>query len=60
MQLFFSDITNNRVNFSLDEKKHLTKVLRKKVDDEISVIDGKGYLYHNLDHLNVKYKCHYC
>ena len=45
MQLFFSDITNNRVNFSLDEKKHLTKVLRKKVDDEISVIDGKGYLY---------------
>ncbi len=45
MQLFFSQITDNRVNFSLDEKKHLTKVLRKKVGDELSVIDGKGYLY---------------
>lgn len=45
MQLFFSKITDNRVNFSLDEKKHLTKVLRKKVGDELSVIDGKGYLY---------------
>jgi len=45
MQLFFSEITDNRVNFSLDEKKHLTKVLRKKVGDELSVIDGKGYLY---------------
>ena len=45
MQLFFSEITDNRVNFSLDERKHLTKVLRKKVGDELSVIDGKGYLY---------------
>ena len=45
MQLFFSEITDNRINFSLDEKKHLTKVLRKKVGDELSVIDGKGYLY---------------
>ena len=45
MQLFFSEITDNSVNFSLDEKKHLTKVLRKKVGDELSVIDGKGYLY---------------
>tara|TARA_B100000902_G_scaffold95336_1_gene98147 strand:+ start:546 stop:1235 length:690 start_codon:yes stop_codon:yes gene_type:complete len=45
MQLFFSEITDNRVNFSSDEKKHLTKVLRKKIGDEISVIDGKGYLY---------------
>ena len=45
MQLFFSEITDKRINFSLDEKKHLTKVLRKKVGDELSVIDGKGYLY---------------
>lgn len=45
MQLFFSEITDNRVNFSLDEKKHLTRVLRKKVGDQLSVIDGKGYLY---------------
>ena len=45
MQLFFSEITDNRINFSLDEKKHLTKVLRKKVGNELSVIDGKGYLY---------------
>lgn len=45
MQLFFSEINDNKVIFSNDEKKHLTKVLRKQEGDIISVIDGKGYLY---------------
>lgn len=45
MQLFFSEINDNKVIFSDDEKKHLTKVLRKQEGDIISVIDGKGYLY---------------
>ena len=45
MQLFFSEINDNKVIFSADEKKHLTKVLRKQEGDIISVIDGKGYLY---------------
>ena len=45
MQLFFSEINDNKVIFSADEKKHLTKVLRKQEGDIISAIDGKGYLY---------------
>ena len=45
MQLFFSEINDDKVIFSDDEKKHLTKVLRKQEGDIISVIDGKGYLY---------------
>ena len=45
MQLFFSETIENEPKFSAEENKHLTKVLRKKVGDQLSVIDGKGYLY---------------
>ena len=45
MQLFFSETIENELKFSAEENKHLTKVLRKKVGDQLSVIDGKGYLY---------------
>ena len=45
MQLFFSETIENELKFSTEENKHLTKVLRKKVGDQLSVIDGKGYLY---------------
>tara|TARA_B100000965_G_scaffold348710_1_gene321468 strand:- start:144 stop:833 length:690 start_codon:yes stop_codon:yes gene_type:complete len=45
MQLFFSNTVENQVTFTLEENKHLTKVLRKKINDEVFIIDGKGYLY---------------
>ena len=45
MQLFFSNTVENQVIFTLEENKHLTKVLRKKINDELFIIDGKGYLY---------------
>ena len=45
MQLFFSKIKSNKISFTLEENKHLTKVLRKKINDHISIIDGNGFLY---------------
>ena len=37
MQLFFSKIKSNKISFSLEENKHLTKVLRKKINEKINV-----------------------
>ena len=45
MQFFFSEIVDKKAFFSSDEKIHLTKVLRKKTDDLIKIIDGTGFLY---------------
>ena len=45
MQFFFSKIEDKKALFSSDEKIHLTKVLRKKTDDLIKIIDGTGFLY---------------
>ena len=45
MQLFFSEINDNKVSFSSEENKHITKVLRKKINDSLAIIDGKGFLY---------------
>ena len=43
MQLFFhQNLENNRVELPEDESKHCVRVLRKKVGDEIILIDGKG------------------
>jgi len=45
MQLFYSSIIEKTVNIPSEENKHLIKVLRKKINDQIHLIDGKGYLY---------------
>ena len=43
MQLFFhSNLDNNILDLPEDESKHCVRVLRKKVGDEIILIDGKG------------------
>ncbi len=43
MQLFFhQNLQNNTVELPEDESKHCIRVLRKKVGDEIMLIDGKG------------------
>ena len=39
MQFFFSKIEDKKALFSSDEKIHLTKVLRKKTNDLIKIID---------------------
>ena len=45
MQLFYSSIIEKTVNITSEENKHLVKVLRKNINDQIHLIDGKGYLY---------------
>jgi 16S rRNA (uracil1498-N3)-methyltransferase len=43
MQLFFhSNLDNNILDLPEDESKHCVRVIRKKVGDEIILIDGKG------------------
>ena len=47
MQLFYTpDISENTYTFSKEESRHCIKVLRKKVGDDIYLVDGKGNLYH--------------
>ncbi len=47
MQLFYTpDISGNTYTFSEKESRHCIKVLRKKVGDDIHLVDGKGNLYH--------------
>ena len=46
MQLFFApDVSENLHTLPESESKHLIRVLRKKVDDEIHLTDGMGNLY---------------
>ncbi len=46
MQLFYStDITENSLLLTEDDHRHCSKVLRKKVGDQITVTDGSGYKY---------------
>lgn len=43
MQLFFiDDLSNTEIVLSEEESKHCIRVLRKKIGDEIILIDGKG------------------
>lgn len=45
MDLFFHkhiEPNENTISFNQEESKHLSKVLRKQLGDEISVTDGKG------------------
>lgn len=46
MQIFYAtDIFNETIKLNTEESRHCTKVLRKKIGDKISVIDGKGNFY---------------
>ncbi|MBM1106733.1 16S rRNA (uracil(1498)-N(3))-methyltransferase [Aurantibacter crassamenti] len=48
MQLFYNPEIDNSISqfsFSSEESKHIIKVLRKKVDDELYITNGKGYIY---------------
>jgi len=46
MQLFFQkDIQQAPITLSPEESRHLTKVLRKSVGDEVHITDGQGILY---------------
>jgi 16S rRNA (uracil1498-N3)-methyltransferase len=48
MQLFFSpEISENDASFSFDkdESRHIVKVLRKKVGDQLQLTNGKGWLF---------------
>lgn len=48
MQLFYNaNIDQNTTQFTLDreESKHVFKVLRKTIGDQISITDGRGNLY---------------
>ena len=47
MELFFSDdIQDARIRLDPEESAHLVRVLRHRAGDEVSVIDGRGTLYH--------------
>ena len=47
MELFFSDdVQDARIRLDLEESAHLVRVLRHRAGDEVSVIDGRGTLYH--------------
>ena len=47
MQLFYTpDISEKTYTFSKEESKHCIKVLRKKIYDDIHLVDGRGNLYH--------------
>ncbi|GGF31535.1 16S rRNA (uracil(1498)-N(3))-methyltransferase [Echinicola rosea] len=47
MQLFYQKDVPHSGNITLtpDESKHLVKVLRKSIGDEVSLTDGKGHLF---------------
>ena len=47
MELFFSDdIQDARIRLDPEESAHLVRVLRHRAGDEVTVIDGRGTLYH--------------
>ncbi len=47
MELFFSDdVQDARIRLDPEESAHLVRVLRHRAGDEVSVIDGRGTLYH--------------
>ncbi len=43
-----TEISNNTATLLEDESIHCSKVLRKKVDDEVFVTDGKGMLFSGI------------
>lgn len=48
MQLFYNPILTEettQVAFSKDESRHIVKVLRKRVGDQLQITNGKGWLF---------------
>ena len=46
MHLFYStNISENTITLDNEESKHLAKVLRLEMGDQVQVIDGKGTRY---------------
>jgi 16S rRNA (uracil1498-N3)-methyltransferase len=46
MQLFYTtDINDNLARLSAEEARHCLQVLRKRVGDELDLVDGKGSFY---------------
>ena len=49
MDFFYTpEINDKNYSFSKEESKHCIKVLRKKINDEIYLTDGKGNLYKSI------------
>ncbi|WP_213522681.1 16S rRNA (uracil(1498)-N(3))-methyltransferase [Nonlabens sp.] len=60
MQLFYySDISpeSNILELDKEQARHMTKVLRKKVGDQVHITDGVGNLYDGRIHLVTSNKC---
>ena len=60
MQLFFNkDISINNEHFTFDktESRHIVKVLRKKVNDNIYITNGKGILFTGIIEFANEKKC---
>jgi 16S rRNA (uracil1498-N3)-methyltransferase len=59
MQLFYNseiNINDDDLIMSNSEHHHLTKVLRKKIDDKIYLTNGNGYLFEAIiNNVNTKY-----
>lgn len=57
MHLFYTpDITGEEYILPDEESKHCVKVLRLKTGETLSLVDGKGNLYHCvIDHLDVRH-----
>jgi 16S rRNA (uracil1498-N3)-methyltransferase len=45
MQLFFSDNLEEEITLTNEENRHITRVLRKKIGDNLFFTNGKGLLY---------------
>ena len=48
MQLFYNPNLDNSISqftFDAEESKHIVKVLRKQVGDQLQITNGKGYLF---------------
>ncbi len=48
MQLFFNaniSIEDTQIQFSKEESKHIIKVLRKSINDDLFITNGKGFLF---------------
>jgi 16S rRNA (uracil1498-N3)-methyltransferase len=55
VNIFIAEINNNTAVLRADESWHCAKVLRKKSGEPISVIDGKGNMFHGtLEHVHEK------
>ena len=53
MQLFYlPDLSkeNKTANFNKEESKHIFKVLRKNIGDNINITNGKNILFQGLNH----------